>query len=437
MKTTKRSLWSASAAIALTFLLLAGATFAWFTDSVTSGGNKIQAGNLSISATVQSVDADKTDFTIDGVNGGEPFGFADEAEDLSAGPIISEELWEPGQSNAKLLTVTNDGSLAAKIKLQFNATDKGLEDALWFDFIQIVNGTASGTFTERPMSSLAALGEAREFSLGAGEAVSFILVYGMDEEAGNEYQGKTFEADATILAKQDTVEKDGFGNDDYDAQAPYETVTASDLKDSIAAGGSVVLGDDVVIAPDGEEVTDGSVVPQMTVTNDVTLNLNDKELELDANATTSSLPYVPALIAVEDGTLTLTGDGTVNAEAGYNTAYGINVKGGTVVINGGTYYGAMSAVQVQQGKLEINGGFFDLASTIKAAAPQYVTYLINCIDAEYKDGSAIVEIKGGTFVNFDPSNNAAEGEGTNFLAAGYKVVSEKHGTETWYTVVPE
>ena len=164
MKTTKRSLWSASAAIALMLLLLAGATFAWFTDSVTSGGNKIQAGNLSISATVQSVDADKTDFTIEGVNGGEPFGFAYESEDLSAGPIISEELWEPGQSNAKLLTVTNDGSLAAKIKLQFNATDKGLEDALWFDFIQVVNGTVSGTFTERPMSSLAALGEAREFS---------------------------------------------------------------------------------------------------------------------------------------------------------------------------------------------------------------------------------------------------------------------------------
>ena len=40
-------------------------------------------------------------------------------------------------------------------------------------------------------------------------------------------------------------------------------------------------------------------------------------------------------------------------------------------------------------------------------------------------------------MNFDPSNNSAEGAGTNFVAEGYKVVSETHGDDIWYTVVPE
>ena len=143
------------------------------------------------------------------------------------------------------------------------------------------------------------------------------------------------------------------------------------------------------------------------------------------------------MISVMDNTLTIEGEGVIDAEAGYNTAYGINILGGTVVINGGTFYGAMSAVQVQKGTLVINGGFFDLAATIKVAAPQYASYLINCIDAAYKDGSAVVEIKGGTFVNFNPSDDP-EGANTSYVADGYTVVSQKRDNgEIWYTVVPE
>ena len=97
----------------------------------------------------------------------------------------------------------------------------------------------------------------------------------------------------------------------------------------------------------------------------------------------------------------------------------------------------MTAVQVQKGNLIINGGFFDLAETIKEAAPDFVKYLINCIDENYKNGTAQIEIKGGTFVNFDPSNNP-EGTGTSYVADGYKVVSEVQDSgEIWYRVVPE
>ena len=70
--------------------------------------------------------------------------------------------------------------------------------------------------------------------------------------------------------------------------------------------------------------------------------------------------------------------------------------------------------------------------------PYGYNFLINCIDAAYKDGTAKVIIKGGTFINFDPSNNSAEGAGTNFVADGYKVVRETQSNgDIWYTVVAE
>ena len=62
--------------------------------------------------------------------------------------------------------------------------------------------------------------------------------------------------------------------------------------------------------------------------------------------------------------------------------------------------------------------------------------MINCIDSAYKAGTAKVIIKGGTFINFNPANCKAEGEGTNFVADGYKVTSEtKANGDVYYTVV--
>ena len=121
-------------------------------------------------------------------------------------------------------------------------------------------------------------------------------------------------------------------------------------------------------------------------------------------------------------------------DTGVNGGYGINVKdGATLTINGGYYYGGGTAVQVQKGTLIINGGTF---ACEPYSNPTYgYNFLINCLDSAYKNGTAKVIINGGTFVNFDPSNCTAEGAGTNFVADGYKVVSEAHGADTWYTVV--
>ena len=139
-----------------------------------------------------------------------------------------------------------------------------------------------------------------------------------------------------------------------------------------------------------------------------------------------------ALIVDADTTINAGENGGI--DTGVNGGYGINVRNGaTLTINGGYYYGGGTAVQVQKGTLIINGGTF---ACEPYSNPTYgYNFLINCVDGAYKNGTAKAIIQGGTFINFDPSNCTAEGAGTNFVADGYKVVSEAHGADTWYTVV--
>ena len=238
------------------------------------------------------------------------------------------------------------------------------------------------------------------------------------------------------LAKQ----KEGF----YTAADAYLGIPISNVAtqdefknalESINAGGTIVLTGDVAVVTSGEGK---SLVPQMSVDKNMTLDLSGQKLFVDSSVYNENLSYTPALLeVVDEATLTINGNGTINAEAGNNNSYGIDVNGGNLIINGGNYYGALTAIQVTQGLLVINDGFFDLAPTCKAAVPQYAKYVVNCIDNYYKDGTATISITGGTFVNFDPSANP-EGEGTSYVAEGYKVISEtRTDGETWYTVVPE
>ena len=47
-QSTKRALLASVLSVVLCFAMLVGSTFAWFTDSVTSGKNQIVAGNLKV-----------------------------------------------------------------------------------------------------------------------------------------------------------------------------------------------------------------------------------------------------------------------------------------------------------------------------------------------------------------------------------------------------
>ncbi|WP_367924010.1 TasA family protein [uncultured Ruthenibacterium sp.] len=401
-KQTKRALGASVLAVVLCAAMLVGATFAWFTDSVTNTGNVITAGNLSIDAMAYDVDAtgDKT-VTIPGVNNGNEITFEKVGQDLKTDKkaIIGEELWEPGISSAKLLEVKNSGNLAAKIRLSFTTKNGGLQDALWFDFVQLdADGNVTGNFEKRPMSELNALAQQMELTVEKDETIRFVLVYGMKEEAGNEYKGKTFSADVSILATQAPVEKDGFNNDQYDAQAKN-------------------LSTQPLFVNAGENKT-----------------VDLDEIEYSASG------YDGVFSVGNGGQLTVNGNGTVVANDVNNYAMAVWSfgEGSKVVINGGTYTNniadgreddQMDMIYASNGgDIEINGGVF------KCVTPKWT---LNIRDADYKSGASTIVVRGGTFFEYDPSHATNESPVANFVAEGYKVITEEKEDGTWYTVVPE
>ena len=210
----------------------------------------------------------------------------------------------------------------------------------------------------------------------------------------------------------------------------YTVVSKSNsegLKVVLANGGKLTVSEEIKTNNSDDTAADRVIISKPT-----TLNLNAKIVSPD-NMGNNNTNFC-ALIVDADTTINAGESGGI--DTGVNGGYGINVRNGaTLTINGGSYYGGGTAVQVQKGTLIINGGTF--ACEPFSGSYGY-NFLINCIDSAYKNGTAKVEIKGGTFVNFNPANCQAEGAGTNFVADGYKVESATQTNgDIWYTVVPQ
>ena len=222
--------------------------------------------------------------------------------------------------------------------------------------------------------------------------------------------------------------------------AGYITVyDAETLKAALAVDtATVILGSDIGVYADPAASDKDVLIPLITITKSLTLNLNGYKIfvKYEENAI---YQYYPLIFSINGANVVINGQGgAIDAESGDNACYGIDiVNGGNLTVNGGTYTGAPTALQVTNGALRINDGFFDLAPTCKAQVPGYANYIVNCIDASFKAGTATIEIYGGTFVNCDYSKDP-EGAGTSYVADGYVVTSNKQdNNETWYTVVPE
>lgn len=242
---TKRNIAICGLTLVMCVSLLAGVTFAWFTDSITNSGNTISSGDLKINAYAYDLGEGGESYTINET----VYSFeADEnrqnlKEDNKA--VITEENWYPGQSSAKMFTVENVGSLDADVSLDFFVSG-GLTEALWFDFIQVgADGNVMGQFVERPMETLPALAEALgDVELASGESISFVLIYGMEKEAQNEYMNQSFQVNVFISAKQ-TVEG---------AEGPVVVNPGTDLSEVV---NGVADNSTIVLAANGEyEVKD-------------------------------------------------------------------------------------------------------------------------------------------------------------------------------------
>ncbi len=224
-KNTKRALLASILSLMLCLTMLIGSTFAWFTDSVTSGKNKIVAGNLDI----------ELEYCLDPSAEGAEWKSVQDATDLF-GDIT---LWEPGTTGVVYFRLSNLGTLALKYKLGMSFTDTVIGTSVMGNEIKLSEilefGIVAGqetTFASR-QEAIDAVTDAKnvnegysvEQSMGVtDEKTHFALVVYMPITTSNEANYKTgtaapqIDLGVTLLATQDTVEQDGFGND-YDADA--------------------------------------------------------------------------------------------------------------------------------------------------------------------------------------------------------------------------
>ena len=203
-KSTKRALISGALAILMCAAMLIGTTFAWFTDTASTGVNKSVSGNLKV-----DIIRAESDSHIEMLN------FTKAAmTDAEAG---AEILWEPG---CRYLTegfrIANKGNLALTWKAQVNkgttAANEGnfnLLDVIDFYLVTSKDANDMGTALDEFSGNLTA---------GAKSDVYYIKGV-MKTTAGNDYQGLTLNGiTITVYATQDTVESDSFNNT-YDAGA--------------------------------------------------------------------------------------------------------------------------------------------------------------------------------------------------------------------------
>ena len=332
--TTKRSLLASVFALVLCVAMLVGSTFAWFTDTASTGVNKIVSGNLKVDIIGADSDShiEKLNFTKAAVT------------DAEAG---AEILWEPG---CRYLTegfrIANKGNLALKWKAQVNTgttvANEGNFDLLDVIDFYLVTKAADGTETETALDEFTG-------NLKKTETSDVYYIKGvMQTTAGNDYQGLTLDGiSITVVATQDTVENDSFNNQyDKDAEYPILVTTGDELQATVnnaTAPVNIVLANSIT--------TNNFVIP---ADKDVTLDLNGRTV---TNAGSHTI--------LNKGHLTLTDSST--AKSGQiislkgNTAALRNGDNAVCVVEGGTISrdganGNTWHVVENFGKMTFNGG---------------------------------------------------------------------------------
>ena len=209
---TRNSLFTSVIALVLCVAMLAGTTFAWFSDIVASKDNVIQSGNLNISMEWAN-DFDATTW-----------------QDATEGAIFTHDNWEPGYTDVKYIKITNNGDLNLKWRLTLEAegTVTELSDVLGVycvnpataQLTSIDGLTSAGTLTNvlNNKNVFAPTG-----ALVPDQSVIIAIALHMSEDAGNTYQNTSLCDEGfsvKLVAAQDVGDSDSFG-DDYDKDAEW------------------------------------------------------------------------------------------------------------------------------------------------------------------------------------------------------------------------
>ena len=174
------------------------------------------------------------------------------------------------------------------------------------------------------------------------------------------------------------------------------------------------------IEGDADEVkltSDIIVDDTLVITGKVTLNLNGKTISNteDIWVDTETEDKWSLISVGANGNLTITGNGKLKAKE--NDCYAVDVvDGGKLTIENGEFIGNISAVYVFEGEAEIKGGKYSIQ---QLSSNDDERFTLNLYDANRTNGTAKIKVSGGEFNKFNPANNLAEGENTNFVVEGY------------------
>ena len=270
-KATKRALLTSVMALVMCVVMLVGTTFAWFTDTASTGVNKIVAGNLK----VDIVDADNTNTSLD--KGTLKF---IQAVNESEVRLVEDVLWEPGATFfTQGFRIANKGNLALKYKVVVSGTtgDTGLLKVMEFDVVSKMEKTGSEVnFTTTPGQLLPSATDTPSVS------DVYYLRGHMDEDAGNEYKNMTLTGiSVTVYATQLNSEFDSFDKD-YDKDADYSADvwdgTSGDLTSvTDTTAKTVTIKSGKLLAALAEAVNDGNDYDGYTIRLTKNLDLNGIE----------------------------------------------------------------------------------------------------------------------------------------------------------------
>ena len=283
-KSTKRALISSALAILMCAAMLIGTTFAWFTDTASTGVNKIQAGNLDVE--LEYKNSDTTGFT---------------KADKNTKVFKEGALWEPGHVEYVVLKVSNAGSLALKYKLGINianevgSTNVYNKEFKLSDYIRfaVLDGDKTEGSVDRDALVAAATdsklikegytAENHLMATGTDNSQKVVtLVVWMPTTVGNEANHKkdatapSIDLGISVVATQDTVESDSF-DEQYDKDATYPVIVSNQQQANDAITNATDKKVNISIAS-GQTITlDNGIANEGDKSRDITFSGNGSQ----------------------------------------------------------------------------------------------------------------------------------------------------------------
>ncbi len=322
-KSTKRALLGSIMAMVLCLAMLVGATFAWFTDTASTGVNKITSGNLDVE--IVNKEGEKVT-SLKWVK--------------AEGAAAESVLWEPGcRYQLEPFQIVNNGNLALKYKLVITGLTG---DA---DLLKVIQFTY--TIGDETLD-LAGEGHLTAKGTDGAKSQPITITGAMDTAAGNEYMNKKLDnISITVVATQDTVESDSFGTQyDKDAEYPVAVTTGDELQtivNNATAPVNVVLMNSITtnnfVIPEDKDVTldlNGRTVTNAeshTILNKGHLTLKDSSA--DKSGQIISLKGNTAALRNGDNAVCVVEGGTISRDGANGNTWHVVENFGKMTFNGG------------------------------------------------------------------------------------------------------